>query len=412
MKFICSCIVIPFFLLSFRLACYSQENQPGINFFLDCEDCDLTFIRQELEFVSFVRDPQLADVHLLVTDSNTGSGGTKYFLNFIGKKEFTGINNEYTIITKQSDTIDDIRKILLKTFKIGILQYYSKTDFIDRLNIKIEDKENKKADEMLIDQWNKWIYRIESAGEFQKEESQNEYSLTTAVQIQKTTEEWKGAVAASYEINRENYFDNGNRISNKQDTREISARYIKSLTSKWSARIYGEYSSRTYLNIEHKFGTSLAAEYNIFPWNESHRRILAIKYEVGIGAYNYIEETIYDKMNETLLSESLEINLELIQPWGEILLKLDGGHLFKDFSKNELTFESDISLRLTRNFSIFCQMESAMIHNQLYLPKGDISLEDLLLKRRKLATTYEISGQIGFRFIFGSIYDNVVNERF
>lgn len=389
-----------------------SQNQSGINFFIDCEDCDFTYIRQKLLFVSFVRDPLLADVHILVTDSNTGSGGVKYYLNFIGKKEFIGINYEYVATTKQAATDDDKRNTLLKPLKIGILQYYSQSGFIDRLNITVEDMENKKADEMLIDPWNKWIYRIESAGEFQKEESQNEYSLTTEVSIQKTTEAWKGAIVGGYEFNRENYFADSATIINRQDTKEISARYIKSLTNNWSARIYGEYSSRTYLNIKHKFVTSAAVEYNIFPWNESHKRILAIKYEIGIGSSSYIEETIFDKMKETLLFESLEIKLELIQPWGEISAKLDGSHIFKDFSKNQLTFESDISLRLTRNISVFYQMESAMIHNQLYLTKGDISLEDLLLKRRKLATTYEMSGQIGFRFIFGSIFNNVVNERF
>jgi hypothetical protein len=43
---------------------------------------------------------------------------------------------------------------------------------------------------------------------------------------------------------------------------------------------------------------------------------------------------------------------------------------------------------------------------------GEASRDDLLLERRKLATTYEVGGRIGFRFTFGSMYNNVVNERF
>ncbi len=104
--------------------------------------------------------------------------------------------------------------------------------------------------------------------------------------------------------------------------------------------------------------------------------------------------------------------MELIQPWGELSVGLEGRHLFQDFSKNSLTFESDISMYVTKNISVFCGFESVMIHDQLYLPKGDVSLEDLLFERRKLATTYEMSGQIGLRFTFGSIYNNLVNERF
>jgi hypothetical protein len=53
-----------------------------------------------------------------------------------------------------------------------------------------------------------------------------------------------------------------------------------------------------------------------------------------------------------------------------------------------------------------------MIHDQLYLPKGDASHDDILLKRRQMATNYQINGRLGFKFTFGSIYNNVVNERF
>jgi hypothetical protein len=87
-------------------------------------------------------------------------------------------------------------------------------------------------------------------------------------------------------------------------------------------------------------------------------------------------------------------------------------HLFHDFSKNRLTTQADVSVRLTKNLSVYCEVQSQVIHDQLYLPKGDASLEDILLRRRKLATTYEIAGQFGFRFTFGSIFNNVVNERF
>jgi len=389
-----------------------NEQVTSINFFLDCDDCDFTFVRQELTFVSFVRDPGLADVHILVTDSSTGSGGTKYFLNFIGLKDFSGINYDYTMITRQFDTDDDIRKNLLKMIKIGILSYYSRTSLIDRMVIDIKDSENKKADEMVTDKWNKWVFRIESGGELQKEESQNEFSVRFNTSARKVTEEWKTRIEAAYEINRENYYDDGEKIINKQDTRQFSANFIKSLTEKWSAGFFGDYLSRTYLNTDYRFRVSSGIEYNFFPWKESNRRVLVIRYIAGVSRTRYLEETIYDKLEETLFSEALELNLELIQPWGEISAGLEGQHYFHDFSKNRLTFESDFSVRLTRNLSVFCEMQTEMVHDQLYLPKGDASREDILLRRRKLASTYEIRSQIGFRFTFGSIYNNVVNERF
>lgn len=408
-----SIIISVLLIFSAKAGAQGNEEKPTlISFFLDCDDCDFTFVRQELPFVSFVRDPQLADVHILVTDSNTGSGGNKYFLNFIGLKAFKDMNYDYTITTDQSDTDDDVRKALLKILKIGILPYYSKTDYLNNINVDLEDSGDRNADQMVTDRWNKWVFQLESGGEFQKEESQNEYSLNTEASAEKVTEEWKTSISASYEINRENYYDGDEKITNKQDTKEISGEIVKSLTEKWSAGMFATYSSRTFLNIKNKYSTAAGIQYNIFPWKECNRRVFAIGYGIGLDVFDYNEITIYEKLNETLVSEALMVNLELIQPWGEISVGLQGQHYFHDFSKNNLTLESDISVRLSKNLSVFCEIESQLIHDQLYLPKGDASLEDILLRRRKLATTYEIRGQVGFRFTFGSIYNNVVNERF
>jgi hypothetical protein len=372
----------------------------------------MTFVRQELPFISFVRDPQLADIHIMVTESNTGGGGNKFFLNFIGLKDFEGMDFEYTVTTNQSDSDDDIRRTLLKPIKAGILPYYSKAGLLDQLNIDIEGSENKKADDMIIDRWNKWVFNLEAGSEFQKEASQNEYAIDTQAGIEKITEKWKTKIEGNYEINRENFYDEGVKITNNQDSRNLSADFVLSLTGKWSAGFMGQYSSQTFLNIKNSFLAAAGIEYDFFPWEECNRRVFAIRYMAGLESFSYMEETIYDKMKETLPGESLILNLRLIQPWGEISMNMEGRHYFYDFSKSRMIMGLDFSVRLTKNLSVFSELQSQIVHDQLYLPKGDASREDILLRRRKLATTYEIGGEFGFRFTFGSIYNNIVNERF
>ncbi|MCK7519992.1 MAG: elongation factor P maturation arginine rhamnosyltransferase EarP [Ignavibacteriales bacterium] len=88
MKKIIVRLLMLFFLAQISASGYGQETgqkPEAVSFFLDCWACDFNFVRQELPFVAFVRDPQLADVHILVTQAHTGSGRHKYFLNFIGK---------------------------------------------------------------------------------------------------------------------------------------------------------------------------------------------------------------------------------------------------------------------------------------------------------------------------------------
>jgi len=87
------------FTITLNVKSQSKPTNKEIKFFLDCYRCDFDFVRQELEFVSFVRDPNLADVHILSSSSRTGSGGYKYFLNFIGMKLLENQNLEYEYIS-------------------------------------------------------------------------------------------------------------------------------------------------------------------------------------------------------------------------------------------------------------------------------------------------------------------------
>jgi hypothetical protein len=70
------------------------SRQSSVHVFLDCQagDCHEDFLRDEIAFVEYVRDRADADVHLLITDTRTGSGGLEFSLSFIGLGRFTGTN--------------------------------------------------------------------------------------------------------------------------------------------------------------------------------------------------------------------------------------------------------------------------------------------------------------------------------
>jgi hypothetical protein len=46
------------------------------------------------------------------------------------------------------------------------------------------------------------------------------------------------------------------------------------------------------------------------------------------------------------------------------------------------------------------------------LPKGEASLEEVLLRQRELATDYSFSGSVAITYTFGSKFANIVNTRF
>jgi hypothetical protein len=53
-----------------------------------------------------------------------------------------------------------------------------------------------------------------------------------------------------------------------------------------------------------------------------------------------------------------------------------------------------------------------LLRDQLYLPRGNLSDEERLLRLRQLATSYNYFVQVGLSYSFGSIFNNIVNPRF
>jgi hypothetical protein len=133
---------------------------------------------------------------------------------------------------------------------------------------------------------------------------------------------------------------------------------------------------------------------------------------VGLSYYSYREETIYDKFEEMLLSETLSITFEQKEPWGNVSARLEGSHYFHDFSKNKLVLSGNLSFRLFKGFFLNVNGRYSSVKDQLNLPKEDASFEDILLRIRELATDYRYSLSLGLSYSFGSIYSKVVNPRF
>src|SRR5687767_5667076 len=70
----------------------AQANGTGqLQVFLDCNNCYADFLRTEVAFVNYVRDRTEADIHLLITRAQTGSGGSEFTLAFIGGARFPQI---------------------------------------------------------------------------------------------------------------------------------------------------------------------------------------------------------------------------------------------------------------------------------------------------------------------------------
>jgi hypothetical protein len=99
-------------------------------------------------------------------------------------------------------------------------------------------------------------------------------------------------------------------------------------------------------------------------------------------------------------------------PWGSTYWDLDGSNYLHDFRKNRLSLYHSVSFRVIEGLSLRLHGQIQMIHDQLTIPKGSTSIEDIYLRRTELETQYDYWTSVGLSYTFGSIYSNVVNPRF
>jgi hypothetical protein len=227
----------------------------------------------------------------------------------------------------------------------------------------------------------------------------------------KVTEDWRIRNSGRMSVRNQEYTDNGETYRSENTSSSISSSIVNSLSTRWSAGAFFGYSNSNYSNLVYSLSAKPAIEYNIFPWDISDRKVFTIAYNIGPEWKKYYEETIYRKTKESLWEQSLSLNLQIVQTWGEIEAGLDASNYLHDFSKNRITFNSDLSIRIIRGLSLNFDLRIENIHDQIYLAKGDVSLEDILLNKVQLPSTFEIRTGVGVRLQFGSIYNNIVNNR-
>lgn len=378
--------------------------------YLDCGYCDLDYIKTEIPFVNYVRERMEADVHVLITTLATGSGGREYTLTFIGQNRFQGQDDVFRFFSHKTDTEEEIRAGLTGVLKIGLMAYVNRTPI--REKIKVDFQNEQAAPGPKVDRWKSWVFSLSSSGYFSGEQAHASESIRGSFSANRVTKDMKFnfTASASYQHDRYTYEDQ-NLESN---TRSFSGSglLVKSLGEHWSAGFFYSVSSSTYSNHRLKLNISPAIEFDLFPYSESTRRQLRFLYKVGPTLARYYEETLYDKMKETLLSESLAITLDLREKWGSISTSVEGSHYFHDLSKHQVSIFNVISLNLVKGLNAYLFGGASLIHDQLSLPKGGATWEEVILQRKMLATSYNYFFAVGFSYSFGSIFTNVVNPRF
>ena len=391
-----------------------QQAGQVLRVFLDCDQCDFNNIRQDITFVNYVNDRNDADVHVLVTTQNTASRGREYTFEFIGLGPFSDIRQQLIYASSGTDTDDERRQGVSRTFSLGLTPYLLRTPMVDQLSLRYTAPAGATASPQVVDDpWDFWIFRIGSSIQLDGEEREQSRRIRVNLSANRTTERWKFSISGNGDFNDGEFtLSDGSKVDSSTKTWDITGSVIKSIGPEhWAGLVRGQVRSSTQTNERLDARVSTGIEYDFYPYSDSTRRSFVIQYSIGLQRVKYYELTLYDKLEETLADHRVAAILALRQPWGTWRMSGAYSAYLDDASKYNLDFFTDADVRLFRGFSLNIEGSASRVRNQLYLAAGGATDEEVLLRLRRLETGYRYRMQVGFSYQFGSIYNNVVNPR-
>jgi hypothetical protein len=390
---------------------------PPLKVYLDCSDrdCDFNYLRQEIAYLDYVRDRKDAEVHVLVRTQNTGSGGRKYDLEYIGLGRFSGQDRTSTFTTSGTDTSDERRKEFARVFTLGLVPYLLSTPAAEYLGLQFDAPTQVSCcTEAASDPWNYWIFRVGASTQFDGERSTKSREFQGNLSANRTTDAWKISFSADGQYNENDFIlSDGRTVTSTSNDYTVRSLVIKSLgRDHWGAAFRVQIGADTRTNQDRATRVAAGLEYSVFPYDQSTERALVMQYTLGVNGFKYAERTIYDKLQETVADQQFLTRLALRQPWGSTTISFTASSYLHDLSLNRYGVDGRIDVRLFRGFTLNINGNASQVHNQLYLQAGEATDEEILLKRRQLQTSYRYRLSVGFSYQFGSIFNNVVNPRF
>ncbi|QHI37973.1 hypothetical protein IMCC3317_33560 [Kordia antarctica] len=405
-----SILLVALMLIS-SLAVSQEKLNDNLKIFLDCNRCDHTYIKQNLSNVQFVRDQGLSDVHLFFLIQANGSGGRLYEIDFIGKNQFEKINYKLKFSTNTDMTSDNVRNEILKHIKIGLVRYWIENGNLAGVTVTVPSAENE-PEVVEKDAWNFWVFRLGANGNFNGEETNKSSNLNFNVSAKRVTEKNKFSLRASFGENKSTFTFDGSDIVAVNNSKSLNVSDVLSINSHWSYGIFGSIGTSTYRNYKLFWRLRPAIEYNFFKYEQSAKKQLILSYRNGLVFNDYIERSVFGEDKELVFEHSLLLGGSIRQEWGNINGEVSFNQYLHDTTLNSLGFYVGANVRVFKGFNVNIGGNYRITRNQINLPGGDVSLEELLLQQQQLQSGYNYWVSIGFSYSFGSIYNSIVNPRF
>ncbi len=380
----------------------------------------MDFIRTEINIVDFYLDRLAADVHILITDQRTGSGARQYQMIFYGLNKYSRQTDTLLANTEPNMTQFESRDVFIKYLKLGLAPYIAKTGLVKNIQIdykRTETEKNILEDKMTTDKWNYWVFRTNINGNFNGESVYKSTRLSSSISAERTTDKIRVEFRARGSKNNSKYeFEDDQGVIEKfsvnNSNYSVQHSTVFSLSDQWSYGYEVEYENSTFSNNKRRLSALSALEYNFYPYKEVNSRYLAINYGLTMFRNNYYDTTIFNKTKETLYGHFANLQMSYTKKWGGLFGGIEYRNYLHDFKLNNLELNFGANVRITGGLSFNIHTNYNLVHDQVYLPKGGATEQEILTRRRQLQTNFEYYFGFGLSYRFGSNLNNFINPRF
>jgi hypothetical protein len=395
----------------------TKQSTEQLRAYLDCQTmgCDRDFFVTEIAFVNWTRDRADADIHVLVTALTTGGGGTQFTVQFIGQRRFASHADTLVTGVNPDGTGDDRRRALARTLKQVLVRYAAQTAAAAHLDVTFDapGAVGSTATTSVVDPWNLWVYRISTNGFFNGESQTSSSNLSGNLSATRTTAELKISIGANLNYQQSNYTftDSTSPTLFVQRSSGAYVRVVKSLTDHWSAGVSANVGHAEFNNQDLTAGGRASLEYNFYKWKQATQHQFVAIYSIGPTYNRYIDETIFLKTRETLPQHQFILANTTKERWGSVDLSASMSQYLHDPSKTNASLGGFVDVRITRGLSVNIGGSASSVHDQVFLARGTLGVEDILTRQRQLATSFSYFTFVGLSYTFGSIYNTIVNPR-
>jgi len=357
----------------------AQDDRPNV--FIDCNTrCYSIYVKQEMTFVNYIQDRQVADVYILATDQRASGGSREIQFIISGQNRFEGMRDTIQFYREANISESVAREQYLKYLKIGLLPYVVQTSLIDNLEYDIDsDNLNVANSESLnLDPWKNWSFRVNGNAWLSGESNFRNANFSGGISGAKITDDIKLRIRSNFNYSQSSFtLSDGEVVSTTIFGNNQNLLYVKSISDHLSIGGELEAGSSTFGNTDFQAAFKPAIEYNIYPYSENSTR----------------------RFSQT-------------QSWGEISFFIRAEQFLHDPSLYKIVINPDFEFNIVKGLSLDFGGNVGFIRDRINIAQTEFSDEDIILQAIQLDTNFSYFTYFGFSYRFGTQNNSVVNPRF